>query len=112
MHLTLVLSFPCSRHLQLWPMIMAEMQDMTIERRRIANESSPTFTVAAKGQEQDHSKIWKGVMRQLVLRRFRTPPHDAFPHSALQRRRRRLLAPLRLTCSVRRDLLSAFNAAV
>ena len=50
------LSFPCSRHSQLWPMIMAEMQDMTIERRRIANELSHTSSVAVKEQEQEEKE--------------------------------------------------------
>ena len=65
----------------------------------------------------EHRMLWLGVMTEL-LRRPVTPSHDHV--SSLQRRRRRVLAPLRLTCrirrnttpcQIRRNLLSAFNNA-
>ena len=65
----------------------------------------------------EHRRVWLGVMTEL-LRRPVTPSHDYV--SPLQRRRRRVLAPLRLTCrirrnmmpcQIRRNLLSAFNNA-
>ena len=63
----------------------------------------------------DHRRVWLGVMTELQRYPF-TPSHDHM--SPLQRRRRRMLAPLRLRCNmrrnmtprhVRRNLLTAFN---
>ena len=51
----------------------------------------------------EHRRVWLGVMTEL-LRRPVTPSHDHV--SPLQRRRRRVLAPLRLTCCIRRNMTS------
>ena len=53
MHLTLVLSFPCRVHRKLWPMIMMEMEGITLERRRMANESCPNSTLVVKDRESE-----------------------------------------------------------
>ena len=133
MHLTLVLSFPCSVHRQLWPMIMAEMQDMTIERRRMANESSPTSTLAAKEQKPenwndvcdiaaaslDHRRSWKAIIKQLgdvtpLIHAADVVTSTPITHpqrpTKLIDRRGKSLPPLPLNVRCRRSFLSAFNA--
>ena len=155
------LSFPCSIHRHNWPYVIAELQDMTIERRArratvefrdelYANNLLPYFMEHASRWRHvlvelqhytfgyrrndtqpeswddecnigaaflDRRRVWVGVMTEL-LRRPVTSSHDHV--SPLQRRRRRVLAPLRLSCRIRRNMtprhirrniLSAFNHA-
>ena len=73
----------------------------------------------------EHRRVWLGFMTELLLRRPVTPSHCPITPShdyvsVLQRRCLRVLAPPRLTCRIRRNmmpcqiqrnLLSAFNNA-
>ena len=134
MHLTLVLSFPCRVHRKLWPMIMMEMEGITLERRRMANESCPNSTLVVKDRESeswdeecdipaaflDHGSR-KTVVKQLgdvtplihaVDVVTSTPiTHPQRPTKLIDRRGKSLpLLPLNVR--FRRSLLSAFNATV
>ena len=157
MHITLVLSFPCSIHRRDWPIVMTELRMVTLERRPrratvefrdelYANDLLPSFMEHASHWRHvlaelhhctfgyrcndtqpeswdaecntaaaflEHRRVWLGVMQDLQRYPI-APSHDHV--SALQRRRRRTLAPLRLTIRrnmtprhVRRNLLTAFN---
>ena len=72
MHLTLVLSFPCSVHRKQWAIVLAEMHDMRIDRRRMVNESfvksmDPedwTDSRDSLAAFLDHIKGWKKVMTE------------------------------------------------
>ena len=82
---------------------------------RVMTELLLRFTPSLGAAFLDHRRVWLGVMTELQ-RRPVTPSHDHV--SALQRRRRRALVPLRLNIRrnmmprhVRRNLLTAFNNA-
>ena len=64
MHVTLVLSFPCSIHRRDWPIVMAELQLVTMERRvrratvefrdeLYANDLLPSY--------MEHASRWRHV---------------------------------------------------
>ena len=115
-------------HASRWRHVLAELQHYTFGYRR--NDTQPVFwddecnTAAAFLENRrvrldvmtelvlhltpslgaaflDHRRDWLGVMTGLQ-RRPVTPSHDHV--SSLQRRRRRVLAPLRLSCNIRRNM--------
>ena len=85
MHLlTLVLSFPCSMHRHDRPFVMAELQDMTIERR--VRRATVGFRDELYAHDlltsfMEHARRWRHVLAEMHHCTFGYRRNDAQPES-------------------------------
>ena len=87
MHLTLVLSFPCSIHRQQWSFVMAELQIITTEhraRRATVELRDQLYATNLLPSFMDHASRWRHVLAELQYTfgyRHNDTVHDTKPES-------------------------------
>ena len=85
MHLlTLVFSFPCSIHRRDWPLVMAELQMVTLERR--IRRATVTFRDDLYADDlltsfMEHAGRWRHVLAEMHHRTFGYRRNDTQPES-------------------------------
>ena len=84
MHITLVLSFPYSMHRHDWPFVMAEMQQMTVERR--VRRATVEFRDELYADDlltsfMEHASRWRHVLAELQHCTFGYRCNDTQPES-------------------------------